>query len=121
MRVDLLTLAFLLGATTTSALPNVQGSKNIARDGQGNWGPSAPPPQPTEYKGDNCGDNCGGVCGDKIVQAPEECDLGPELNGKEGSGCTADCRKCATPICGDGKVDSGEEVRVSHVAFRASY
>ncbi|PMD57550.1 uncharacterized protein K444DRAFT_29930 [Hyaloscypha bicolor E] len=48
----------------------------------------------------DCGDKCGGVCGDHIVQYPEEeCDLGPELNGKPGSGCDAHCHKCG--YCGD--------------------
>ena len=109
MRVDFLTLALLLGATSTSALPNNQGGKNVARDGHGSWSSPAPP-APTGYE-EHCGDKCGGVCGDGIIQAPEECDLGPELNGKEGSGCTADCRKCPVAVCGDGKLDQGEEVR----------
>src|SRR3569833_2645873 len=63
----------------------------------------------TGYPTGGCHDGgCGGECGDKIVQSPyEECDLGPELNGKEGSGCSADCKFVA--FCGNGNVDDGEE------------
>ena len=92
----------------------------------------APPPTYTStwapiytHHGGDCGDECGGVCGDKIVQSPpEECDLGPELNGNSlfdliflasanvalgawNSGCSANCTKL--PVCGNGIVEAGED------------
>jgi hypothetical protein len=40
-----------------------------------------------------------------IVQYPEEqCDLGPELNGKPGSGCSSTCQTCG--YCGDSIVET---------------
>ena len=41
----------------------------------------------------------------------KQCDLGDQ-NGVLGSGCDKSCKKCAVPVCGDGKLDEGEEVRI---------
>ena len=82
---------------------------------------SAPPSSPTysptfvtstwipisTSPGGDCGDECGGVCGDGIVQAPEQCDLGVELNNTPGSGCDSTCHKYS--CCGDGVVEAPEE------------
>ena len=65
------------------------------------WVPIYTPP------GGDCGLECGGVCGDGIVQAPEECDLGVELNNTPGSGCDSTCHQYC--YCGDGKVEAPEE------------
>jgi cysteine-rich repeat protein len=44
-------------------------------------------------------------CGDGTVEAPEECDKGPE-NGKAGAGCTLSCKVVK---CGNGELESGEQ------------
>jgi hypothetical protein len=44
-----------------------------------------------------------GLCINDI--GPEECDLGPVLNGAYNSGCSSDCKWCG--YCGDGVVDHG--------------
>ena len=90
MRMELIVLGALLGVTIAlpGASPNTTNSY---------------PEEPS-----HCGDDCGGTCGDSIVQAPyEQCDLGPELNGVAGSGCTSDCQLCS--ICGNGIVEPGED------------
>ena len=76
--------------------------------------PYTPSPYPSpsstgSYPTGHCsGEGCGGVCGDKKVQAPyEECDLGPELNGVDGSGCSIDCK--IVPCCGNGIPEPGED------------
>ncbi|MEZ4384141.1 MAG: hypothetical protein R3A79_22600 [Nannocystaceae bacterium] len=45
------------------------------------------------------------ICGDGLIGGDEECDAG-ELNGVEGSQCSADC---TIPSCGDGHFDPEEE------------
>jgi hypothetical protein len=101
MHLRCIALAVFLGIAT--ALPNAAPPSGAAPTGAAPSGaapsstydssyPSytlAPPPTYTStwgpiytHHGGDCGDECGGVCGDKIVQSPpEECDLGPELNG----------------------------------------
>lgn len=132
MRLSLLSLSLLVGAAV--ALPGSDSYSSAPNDKPyphptpSQYNPPTDPSDHPDCKGDqchppptyvtppptytnhpDCGDKCGGTCGDKIVQYPqEECDLGPELNGKPGSGCTKDCKKCG--FCGDRTVDSGEEV-----------
>lgn len=52
---------------------------------------------------DETGPSFDPICGDGLVEAPEECDLGP-LNGS-GMYCTNDC---ASNVCGDGYLGPGE-------------
>lgn len=59
------------------------------------------------HPGGDCGPKCGGECGDGTVQAPEECDLGAELNNTPGSGCDSTCHRYS--CCGDGVVEAPEE------------
>lgn len=83
MRLDHLTIALLLGVVY--AMPGSPPPSSAVAPPSS----AAPTPTPAYSAKPDCGDKCGGTCGDKIVQSPqEECDLGPELNGKPGSGCT---------------------------------
>ena len=50
---------------------------------------------------------CAPSCGDGIVIAPEQCDLGADMNDGSYNGCTADCRR--GPSCGDGVVQAAVE------------
>lgn len=42
---------------------------------------------------------CEGACGDGVVTAPEQCDLGADMNNGEYGGCNPDCT--LAPYCGD--------------------
>lgn len=46
------------------------------------------------------------VCGDGTQEPNEECDLGEEQNGAEGSTCSADC---TLGVCGDGIINGLEQ------------
>jgi cysteine-rich repeat protein len=46
-------------------------------------------------------------CGDGKQEAPEECDMGPELNNGAYGGCTPTCKLAA--YCGDGALQGPEE------------
>ena len=50
---------------------------------------------------------CTGDCGDKVVTAPEKCDLGAAMNTGAYGGCNMDCT--LAPFCGDGTVNGPEE------------
>jgi cysteine-rich repeat protein len=55
-----------------------------------------------------CTKSCkfGPFCGDKIVNGPEQCDLGRDNGSTVGAdGCTFGCTR---HYCGDGTVDPGE-------------
>jgi len=101
-------LAFVLGYAQLAQCAARYGTDNYTTH------PYTVSPSPTgSYPGRNCsGEGCGGVCGDKKIQAPyEQCDLGPELNGAAGSGCSADCK--IVPCCGNGILEAGEDCESS--------
>jgi fibro-slime domain-containing protein len=50
---------------------------------------------------------CGPRCGDAVVVAPEQCDLGTDMNTGQYNGCTAECRR--GPSCGDATVQMPDE------------
>ncbi len=57
--------------------------------------------------GDKCSATCQLLCGDGVVEAGEQCDLGPGKNTGAYGGCEADCT--LAPFCGDGVKSNGEQ------------